>query len=100
MSARHIVVVRAAYPADGERAVVTLLPLTTTRDPYAADFADYPGPLVKGNEYYFLDNYNRIGTICKNPIISERQRLCYELWQSIDEWVSDYCDRIRTASYR
>ncbi|XP_072935407.1 uncharacterized protein Sec16 isoform X5 [Epargyreus clarus] len=46
LSARALVVVRAAYPADGRPAAVQLLPLAALLP--APDLAAYPGPLLKG----------------------------------------------------
>ncbi|KPI95308.1 Protein transport protein Sec16A [Papilio xuthus] len=50
LSARHVVVVRAAYPADGRPATVQLLPLAaaTARLPARAHLLAYPGPLLRG----------------------------------------------------
>lgn len=50
MSAGTLVVVRAAWPADGRPAPVRLLPLTAllAADPMAQELAAMPGPLVRG----------------------------------------------------
>ncbi|XP_045523132.1 uncharacterized protein LOC123713483 isoform X2 [Pieris brassicae] len=50
LSAGTLVVVRAAWPADGRPAPVRLLPLTAllAADPMAQELAALPGPLVRG----------------------------------------------------
>ncbi|XP_068629202.1 uncharacterized protein Sec16 isoform X3 [Battus philenor] len=50
VSARHLVVVQAAYPVDGRPATVQLVPLAAAaaHHPHRQELLAYPGPLIKG----------------------------------------------------
>ncbi|CAG5034724.1 unnamed protein product [Parnassius apollo] len=77
ISARHVVVVPAGWPADGRPAAVRLLPLhaATHRDPELHHLLAYPGPLARGVTHkksvidYCMTRISNAGKLCaRDPL--------------------------------